>query len=68
MNLSYRYKQDVTLHREKQGSGGIDNIRKIASLVSEVGTKCITEKLEMNDLPRGLHAVFRSLEMYAMHS
>jgi hypothetical protein len=64
-NLSYQYKQDVTLHREKQD--GINNIRKIASLVSEVGTKCINEKLEMNDLPRGLHAIFRSLETYATH-
>jgi hypothetical protein len=45
----------------------VDNIRRIASLVSEVGTKCVNEKLEMNELPRGLHAIFETLETYVRH-
>ncbi len=45
-----------------------DKLEKVASLVSDVGTMCRNKDLGENDLPRSLHAIFQTLETYAMHS
>ena len=43
-----------------------DKVRKLATLVSDVGGMCQNNNLEEDDLPCNLHMIFQSLVTYAI--
>jgi len=52
---------ESTLHQKKWYAVR-EKLRKVASLVSDVGTVCEDNDLEMDDIPDSLYALFQSLE------
>ena len=44
----------------------MDNVQKLAALVSNVGRTCENHKLEEDDLPHNLVTIFQSLLTYAI--
>jgi hypothetical protein len=45
-----------------------DTLKKVALLVSEVGTMCKDNNLEVIDLPRSMDRIVQSLKKYVVHS
>ena len=43
----------------------MDKLKRVASLVNQVGTLCREHNLEEKDVPLGLRAIFESLIKYA---
>jgi hypothetical protein len=57
----------VKLHQERWHFVN-DKVGKVNKLVDNVVATCRSENLEEDDLPHSLPIIFRSLELYALHS
>jgi hypothetical protein len=57
--------QDLKNNKEEWGIV-MDKLERIAGLVDQVGTLCKEHNMEEKDVPRGLRAIFESLETYVM--
>ena len=57
--------QEVKNYKEKWGVVK-DKLKKVASLVSNVGKACEDNNLEENDLPLDLRTIFQTLETYVL--